>query len=69
MLLLIGILVGACIIAALLVNRLLHSAQRLSVLRDEMTRNDESLQEQVKRLAAMQDAQMPDKTSENPREN
>jgi hypothetical protein len=69
LLLMAGVLVAVCVIAFMLMNRLMHSAQRLNALRDEMTRNDDLLQEQVKRLAALQDAQASDKTSENPREN
>ena len=74
LLLMAGVLLVACIIALVLMNRLMHSAQRLNVLRDELARNDEILNEQVQRLAAAQDTQpeaataAPDETSENLKE-
>ena len=76
LLLMVGVLLVACIIAVILMNRLMHSAQRLNTLHDELARNDELLNEQVQRLAAAQDAQSeaapdetsPDETSENLKE-
>ena len=69
LLLMAGVLVGACIIAVMLMNRLTHSAKRLSVLHDEMARNEEQLNEQLQKLAALQEAPALEKNSENPREN
>ena len=65
LLLMVAGLIATCIIAFLLMKRLTHSAERLSVLREEMARNDERLREQMQQLAALQNAQAePDKNSE-----